>query len=313
MSVTAVPIQPLKKGSLTKYWAAIALVLAVGGGLAYWGTNDVRQEFGDVVTTASGLRYKIIEAGEGPNPTDNDVVLVSYKGMLKDGTVFDQNPQAVFPVTGIVPGFSEGLNLTREDILKNIVIPDRSEQTAIGNQRDGWIGAAVILKTAGKFRGDVRTIRRAPAIAAEEQFSTRLQARENQFGCFNDFGFERTKRIENHQGIAQGFGKRTHESGSESFGSKGRMSHQKTLEMRPRRIHTGEEMEINPDILGRVFGQDGLDSRRNLLCVWLGGQFVNQPFPVVLDRKSIQKITNQAFIFSKNPNLQSLESEIGVG
>ncbi len=35
MSVTAVPIQPIKKGSLTKYWAAIALVLAAGGGLAY--------------------------------------------------------------------------------------------------------------------------------------------------------------------------------------------------------------------------------------------------------------------------------------
>jgi hypothetical protein len=111
MSVTAVPIQPLKKGSLTKYWAAIALVLAMGGGLAYWGTSDVRQEFGDVVTTSSGLRYKIIEAGEGPNPTDNDVVLVSYKGMLMDGTVFDQNPQAGFPVTGVVPGFSEGLKI----------------------------------------------------------------------------------------------------------------------------------------------------------------------------------------------------------
>ena len=97
MSVTAVPIQPLKKGSLTKYWAAIALVLAVGGGLAYWGTNDVRQEFGDVVTTASGLRYKIIEAGEGPNPTDNDVVLVSYKGMLKDGMSSMDVLRATFP------------------------------------------------------------------------------------------------------------------------------------------------------------------------------------------------------------------------
>jgi len=123
MSVTAVPIQPLKKGSLTKYWAAIALVLAVGGGLAYWGTNDVRQEFGDVVTTASGLRYKIIEAGEGPNPTDNDVVLVSYKGMLKDGTVFDQNPQAGFPVTGVVPGFSEGLKIMQRGGKYRLWIP----------------------------------------------------------------------------------------------------------------------------------------------------------------------------------------------
>ncbi|WP_397592595.1 FKBP-type peptidyl-prolyl cis-trans isomerase [Sphingorhabdus sp.] len=123
MSVTAVPIQPLKKGSLTKYWAAIALVLSMGGGLAYWGTSDVRQEFGDVVTTPSGLRYKIMEAGEGPNPTDNDVVLVSYKGMLKDGTVFDQNPQAGFPVTGVVPGFSEGLKIMQRGGKYRLWIP----------------------------------------------------------------------------------------------------------------------------------------------------------------------------------------------
>ena len=123
MSVTAVPIQPLKKGSLTTYWAAIALGLAMGGGLAYWGASDVRQEFADVVTTSSGLRYKIIEAGEGPNPTDNDVVLVSYKGMLKDGTVFDQNPQAGFPVTGVVPGFSEGLKIMQRGGKYRLWIP----------------------------------------------------------------------------------------------------------------------------------------------------------------------------------------------
>jgi hypothetical protein len=99
------------------------LVLAAGGGLAYWGTSDVRQEFGDVVTTPSGLRYKIMEAGEGPNPTDNDVVLVSYKGMLKDGTVFDQNPQAGFPVTGVVPGFSEGLKIMQRGGKYRLWIP----------------------------------------------------------------------------------------------------------------------------------------------------------------------------------------------
>ena len=123
MSVTAVPILPLKKGTMTKYWAAIALVLAAGCGLAYWGTSDVRQEYGDTVTTPSGLRYKIIQAGEGKSPTDNDVVLVSYKGMLKDGTVFDQNPQAGFPVTGVVPGFSEGLKIMQRGGKYRLWIP----------------------------------------------------------------------------------------------------------------------------------------------------------------------------------------------
>jgi FKBP-type peptidyl-prolyl cis-trans isomerase FkpA len=123
MSVTAVPISPIKKGSLTKYWVGIALVFATGGGLAYWGTSDVRQEYGDVVSTASGLRYKVIQTGEGKSPTDDDVVLVSYKGMLKDGTVFDQNPQAGFPVTGVVPGFSEGLKIMQRGGKYRLWIP----------------------------------------------------------------------------------------------------------------------------------------------------------------------------------------------
>lgn len=123
MSVTAVPIQPIKKGSLTKYWAGIALVLAAGGGLAYCGTADVRSEYGDVVTTASGLRYKVIQTGEGKSPTDNDVVLINYKGMLNDGTVFDQNPQAGLPVTGVVPGFSEGLKIMQRGGKYRLWIP----------------------------------------------------------------------------------------------------------------------------------------------------------------------------------------------
>lgn len=123
MSATAVPIQPLKKGSLVKYWIGITLVLAVGLGLAWWGTANVREEFGDVVTTASGLRYKVIKGGEGRSPTDDDVVLVSYKGTLKNGKVFDQNPQAGFPVTGVVPGFSEGLKIMQRGGQYRLWIP----------------------------------------------------------------------------------------------------------------------------------------------------------------------------------------------
>jgi FKBP-type peptidyl-prolyl cis-trans isomerase 2 len=48
---------------------------------------------------------------------------VSYKGMLKDGTVFDQNPQAGFPVTGVVPGFSEGLKIMQRGGKYRLWIP----------------------------------------------------------------------------------------------------------------------------------------------------------------------------------------------
>ncbi len=123
MSVTAVPIQPIQKGSLLKYWIGIALVLAVAAGLAYWGTAGVRKEYGDVVTTASGLKYKIVKGGEGKSPTDDDVVLVKYTGTLKDGTIFDKNDQAGFPVSGVVPGFSEGLKIMQRGGQYRLWIP----------------------------------------------------------------------------------------------------------------------------------------------------------------------------------------------
>jgi hypothetical protein len=123
MSATAVPIPPAKKGMLAKYWLGIALVVAAGGGLAWVGTADVREQYGDVVTTASGLRYKVLKTGEGKSPGDSDVVLVKYTGRLKDGKIFDQNPQAAFPVTGVVPGFSEGLKVMQRGGQYRLWIP----------------------------------------------------------------------------------------------------------------------------------------------------------------------------------------------
>lgn len=122
MSVTAVPIHPIKKGSLTKYWIGIALVLLTAAALAYFGTSTVRSKYqsndaflsknksvAGVITTSSGLQIKSLRGGEGKSPTDDDVVLIKYKGTLRDGTVFDENPQAAMPVSGVVPGFSEAL------------------------------------------------------------------------------------------------------------------------------------------------------------------------------------------------------------
>ncbi|MEH3158443.1 MAG: FKBP-type peptidyl-prolyl cis-trans isomerase [Sphingomonas taxi] len=65
-----------------------------------------------VVTTASGLQYKVLKPGSGAKPTDTDVALVMYEGKLLDGTTFDKSERPTpFPVQGVVPGFSEGLKL----------------------------------------------------------------------------------------------------------------------------------------------------------------------------------------------------------
>jgi FKBP-type peptidyl-prolyl cis-trans isomerase len=68
-----------------------------------------------VVTTESGLQYKIITAGEGPKPGAEDVVKVHYRGTLLDGTEFDssykRDEPVTFPVGGVIPGWVEALQL----------------------------------------------------------------------------------------------------------------------------------------------------------------------------------------------------------
>ena len=66
-----------------------------------------------VVETPSGLQYKVIAPGDGGvRPSDADVVLITYKGMLTDGTTFDEAARPTpMPVAEVVPGFSEGLKL----------------------------------------------------------------------------------------------------------------------------------------------------------------------------------------------------------
>jgi len=66
----------------------------------------------DVVQTASGLQYRVIQPGSGPTPTDRDVTSVTYTGSLTNGTVFDQSRTPTpLPVADVVPGFAEALKL----------------------------------------------------------------------------------------------------------------------------------------------------------------------------------------------------------
>lgn len=68
-----------------------------------------------VITTASGLQYKIITEGKGKVPVDTNVVEVHYHGTLIDGTVFDSSVDrgtpTTFPVTQVIAGWTEALKL----------------------------------------------------------------------------------------------------------------------------------------------------------------------------------------------------------
>ena len=109
MSVTAVPIRPIKKGSLGRFWIALLLLALVAGAAAWLGTRGYGWN-----TTASGLQYRVIEEGQGASPAETDIATFDYEGRLADGTVFDSSEgkgPAQIPVFGVVPGFAEGLQL----------------------------------------------------------------------------------------------------------------------------------------------------------------------------------------------------------
>jgi FKBP-type peptidyl-prolyl cis-trans isomerase FkpA len=126
--VTAVPLRPIAKGSIAKLWLGIAAVvaIAVGGAIAatakqvamarpaaeFLAKNAKRS---GVVTTPSGLQYQVITPGQGARATSSDVVIVDYDGKLANGETFDASSRhggpATLPVSGLIPGWVEGLQL----------------------------------------------------------------------------------------------------------------------------------------------------------------------------------------------------------
>lgn len=83
----------------------------------------------DVITTASGLQYKIITEGTGPIPKAGDTVTTHYRGTLIDGTEFDssykRNEPATFPVNGVIPGWTEALQLMKTGSKWQLFIPSK--------------------------------------------------------------------------------------------------------------------------------------------------------------------------------------------
>jgi FKBP-type peptidyl-prolyl cis-trans isomerase FkpA len=75
-------------------------------------------------TRASGLGVRQLKAGEGAMPEATDFVAVRYIGYLRsNGAVFDQNEMGVFPLDGVVPGFSEGILQMNRGAVYRLCIP----------------------------------------------------------------------------------------------------------------------------------------------------------------------------------------------
>jgi len=108
-------------------------------GQAFLESNKERE---GVTVTDSGLQYEIMTAAEGAKPSIDDTVSVHYVGTLVDGTEFDSSiargEPASFPLKGVIPGWTEGLQLMNLGSKYRFVIPpelaygDRGAGQAIG-------------------------------------------------------------------------------------------------------------------------------------------------------------------------------------
>jgi len=134
MSATAVPIRPLRKGSVLKLWLALAVLALIAAAVAWIGTASSQFR-----TTPSGLQYQVLTEGTGPSPTAADVALIDYTGKLADGSIFDstRGKQPVpMPVQGSIPGFAEGLQLMNKGATFRFRIPP---ELAYGEQGAGGV------------------------------------------------------------------------------------------------------------------------------------------------------------------------------
>lgn len=81
----------------------------------------------EVQVTASGLQYEVLQEGKGATPVAESKVKVHYHGMLLDGSVFDssveRNEPIDLPVNGVIPGWTEALQMMSEGAKWKLYIP----------------------------------------------------------------------------------------------------------------------------------------------------------------------------------------------
>ena len=103
-----------------------------------------------VKTLPSGLQYKVIKAGTGEKPKLTDTVMTQYRGTLIDGTEFDSSYRrgqpVSFPVTGVIPGWTEALQLMEEGAKWQLFIPPNLAYGERGAGRDIGPNATLIFE-----------------------------------------------------------------------------------------------------------------------------------------------------------------------
>jgi FKBP-type peptidyl-prolyl cis-trans isomerase FkpA len=139
MSVTAVPLQPVKASYKIWLWVGIVFAILIAGALAWVGTSAVRAQHlpagedakflewhkhqAGVVTTASGLQYQVIRPGQGGTPGDGDFTMIGVEGKLRDGTTFQPYQSSPMRVGDGIKGFNEALKLAPKGSKIRVWVP----------------------------------------------------------------------------------------------------------------------------------------------------------------------------------------------
>ncbi len=97
--------------------------------------SDAKKEF---VETKSGLKYRLLRKSDAKKPTARDSVEVHYKGWLDDKTIFDSSYRRgetiSFPLSGVIPGWTEGMQLVGEGGMIELSIPYKLGYGERGNR-----------------------------------------------------------------------------------------------------------------------------------------------------------------------------------
>lgn len=97
---------------------------AIAAGKAFLEENAKKD---GVTVTKSGLQYMVLNEGTGRSPKATDRVRCHYEGTLIDGSVFDSSYRrgepADFPLDGVIPGWTEGVQLMKEGAKYRFFIP----------------------------------------------------------------------------------------------------------------------------------------------------------------------------------------------
>ena len=182
MSVTAVPIRPVARGSVFKLWLVLILLAVAAGALAWWTTSAFRP-----VTLASGVRYRVIEEGTGPLMTPADVIALRYKlhvNTLESRVIqdSDESGQAFVTTTAeVFPGFAEGLQHMRAHGRYQLWLPAGTHITGAAPP-----GAPITANDTLVFEIQVTQIAPGMAQARQlqqmQQFQQQMQAMQAQQG-----------------------------------------------------------------------------------------------------------------------------------